>query len=124
MLEKLVSGPMKESQTRTTVWEDVDEDTFGLFAQFVYTGNYTPPAFVTQNSKESSIPDLADSRGSGTKPLMPAKFDNSESDLDSLGPRRIAKYGIQKKAKLPSWRHEDGAVLEVKSNSHGEVVHL
>jgi len=39
---------MEEAQTKTAIWEDVDEETFGLFAQFVYTGDYTPPSHVVE----------------------------------------------------------------------------
>ena len=55
-LEKLVSGSMEEAQTRTVVWEDVEEDTFGLFAQFVYTADYTPPAFLAVVSRRIVSP--------------------------------------------------------------------
>lgn len=47
VLRNLVSGPMEEAQARTVSWEDVDVDTFGLFAEFVYTGDYTPLAHIT-----------------------------------------------------------------------------
>ena len=41
-MRSLVGGFIKEAQTGTAIWEDVDKDTFALFAQFVYTGDYTP----------------------------------------------------------------------------------
>lgn len=47
-LKSLVSGSMEEAQTKTAIWEDVDEETFGLYAQFVYTGDYTPPSHVIE----------------------------------------------------------------------------
>ena len=43
-LSTLVRGSMKEAQTGTVTWEDVDEDTFARWAQFVYTGDYPPPS--------------------------------------------------------------------------------
>lgn len=39
-LRSLVTGSMEEANSGKVVWEDVDEDTFVLFAEFVYTGNY------------------------------------------------------------------------------------
>ena len=41
-LRTLVSGSMKEAQAGTVDWEDVDEETFARWAQFVYTGDYPP----------------------------------------------------------------------------------
>lgn len=39
-LKSLVNGPMKEPQNRVVNWKDVDERTFGLFAEFLYTGGF------------------------------------------------------------------------------------
>lgn len=39
-LRGLVTGSMEEANSGKVVWEDVDEDTFVLFAEFVYTGDY------------------------------------------------------------------------------------
>ena len=51
---------MEEAQTKTVVWDDVDEATFGLFAQFAYTGEYTPPVFSMKVFRISSASGLAD----------------------------------------------------------------
>lgn len=42
-LDSMVNGPMKEAQEKVVIWKDVDEQTFALFAEFVYTGEYTLP---------------------------------------------------------------------------------
>ena len=60
VLEKLVGNSMVETQTKTVVWDDLDEATFGLFAQFAYTGDYTPPAFTMEVSRIPSASGLAD----------------------------------------------------------------
>lgn len=39
-LNALVNGGMKESIQRRVVWDDVDEEVFTRFSQFVYTGDY------------------------------------------------------------------------------------
>ncbi|PON23731.1 hypothetical protein TGAM01_v207378 [Trichoderma gamsii] len=39
-LNALVNGGMKESIERHVVWNDVDEEVFTRFSQFVYTGDY------------------------------------------------------------------------------------
>jgi hypothetical protein len=39
-LNALVNGGMKESIDRRVVWNDVDEEVFIRFSQFVYTGDY------------------------------------------------------------------------------------
>jgi len=44
VLRTLVSGSMEEAHSGRATWEDVDEDTFARFAQFVYTGDYSPAA--------------------------------------------------------------------------------
>lgn len=49
-LEALVSGSMEEAKTKTVLWKDVDEETFGMFAQFVYTGDYKPPSHTVEEA--------------------------------------------------------------------------
>lgn len=39
-LRGLVTGSMEEANFGKVVWEDADEDTFVLFAEFMYTGDY------------------------------------------------------------------------------------
>lgn len=39
-LNALVNGSMKEAAERATTWENVDEQTFIRFGQYVYTGDY------------------------------------------------------------------------------------
>ena len=63
-LRALVSGSMKEAQARTVNWEDVDEETFARWAQFVYTGDYplvscnivTEP--TTSTEEATPLPEL------------------------------------------------------------------
>ncbi|MCJ1286972.1 hypothetical protein MMC26_006319 [Xylographa opegraphella] len=43
-LGNLVTGIMEEGQTGRVTFDDVDEDTFARFAQFVYMGDYAPAA--------------------------------------------------------------------------------
>jgi len=43
-LDTLVNGPMTEAQTRFATLDDVREDTFVLFCQFAYTGDYETPS--------------------------------------------------------------------------------
>ena len=45
-LRSLVTGVMEEGQTGRGTLDDVDEDTFARFAQFMYTGDYAPAAYV------------------------------------------------------------------------------
>ena len=40
-LQNLVSGPMKEAQAKSALWDDIDMDTFVHFAEYVYTGDYS-----------------------------------------------------------------------------------
>jgi hypothetical protein len=41
-LKALVSGQMEEAQSGTATWEDLEPETFALFAQYIYTGDYPP----------------------------------------------------------------------------------
>lgn len=56
-LESLVNGSMQEATSGTVIWEDVEEDTFGRFAQFVYTGDYDTPSHTTMED-HSQVPPL------------------------------------------------------------------
>lgn len=40
-LDSMVNGPMKEAQDKVVIWKDVDEQTFALFVEFVYRGEFT-----------------------------------------------------------------------------------
>lgn len=54
-LRALVSGAMIEAYTRTVIWDDVDEHTFALFAEFVYTGDYSLPSSSSTNLDPSKV---------------------------------------------------------------------
>ena len=56
-LRALVSGFMEEANIGTAVWEDVEEDTFAQFAQFVYTGDYPPPSCKTTEDPQVAAPE-------------------------------------------------------------------
>ncbi|MCJ1392038.1 hypothetical protein MMC18_004905 [Xylographa bjoerkii] len=45
-LRSLVTGNMEEARTGHVTWDDVDEETFARFAQFVYTGDYSPASHI------------------------------------------------------------------------------
>lgn len=53
-LDSMVNGPMKEAQDKVVIWKDVDEQTFALFAEFVYTGEYTLPDGIEDQVHRSS----------------------------------------------------------------------
>lgn len=42
-LNALVNGPMREAQEGFVEWDDIDEETFRRFVDFVYTGDYPSP---------------------------------------------------------------------------------
>lgn len=39
----LINGEMREAQERRVVWDDIDEQTFLIFSQFAYRGDYKVP---------------------------------------------------------------------------------
>lgn len=61
-LRSLVDGFMKKAQTGTVTWDDVDEDTFALFAQFVYTGDYTPLSCIIVKDSQTASKVAKDSQ--------------------------------------------------------------
>lgn len=60
VLRKLVTGSMEEAQSGRVTLEDVDEDTFARFAQFVYTGDYMPAAHVLLEPEAFAPPETED----------------------------------------------------------------
>ncbi|KAL7912611.1 hypothetical protein GGI35DRAFT_256811 [Trichoderma velutinum] len=42
-LNALLNGQMKEATERRAIWEDIDEETFIRFSQYIYTGNCDEP---------------------------------------------------------------------------------
>jgi hypothetical protein len=44
-LADLVGGSIEQAQTDIVDWGDVDEATFALFAEYLYTGRYTHPDY-------------------------------------------------------------------------------
>lgn len=48
---------MKESVSRTAIIDDVEEETFILFCEFGYRGNYTTPCRKNNESEENLSAD-------------------------------------------------------------------
>lgn len=57
-LHALVNCGMKESVDRSVVWDDIDEQTFLAFAEFVYTGDYSAPKPEELSSEDHSNKDV------------------------------------------------------------------
>lgn len=108
-LQILVSGCMVEAQTGTVEWEDVDVPTFGRFAEFCYTGNYTPPVRIPCTSTSGAyIPcgGNSDTTWNGKdekhKEKAPEMVDSPVEDYTPifLGHARLyvlaEKYGVDK----------------------------
>jgi hypothetical protein len=51
-LKALVSGQMEEANSGTAVWESLEPDIFALFAQFVYTGDYSPYSYKSDKKRK------------------------------------------------------------------------
>ncbi|KAJ6784541.1 hypothetical protein PWT90_06759 [Aphanocladium album] len=67
VLDSLVNGAMKEAEDGCTTWENVSEDTFVRFAQYVYTGDYQgatpfmPPVAERPNTAAANGDPIAES---------------------------------------------------------------
>jgi hypothetical protein len=68
VLSALVNNGMAESQTRSAVLDDVDEQTFIHFCQFAYTGDYSTPPFTED---EIPIPDVLEVRAESPREDYP-----------------------------------------------------
>lgn len=55
-LNSLINGLMKEAQEKGLIWRDVDEQTFALFAEFVYSGGYTLPVVEDHATVSCFVP--------------------------------------------------------------------
>jgi hypothetical protein len=81
-LDKLMNnGTMKESTEKVAVLEEVNVDTFGLFAEFCYKGNYCAPpkAKVAQ-----AVPNLVGNRAALLKHLKAKKYSAMGMSHDEL----------------------------------------
>lgn len=81
-LRNLVSGSMEEAQTGKAIWEDTSEETFALFAQFVYTGDYTPPSHVLEQPEAS---DAAEPAAAGNADQLGNSRDEKEYEIQGQG---------------------------------------
>ncbi|OAA42782.1 BTB/POZ fold protein [Cordyceps fumosorosea ARSEF 2679] len=101
-LDTLVYGQMKEAINGCTVWEDVSEDTFIRFGQYVYTGDYDgaapfePPASPTPPATKGPV------EGSDASPAveaLPAEENISDDDFW----RSIKAKKAKKKKAVSEW---------------------
>jgi hypothetical protein len=44
-LNTLVNGPTEEADTRAVKWDNINEETFAMLAQYMYTGEYNPSPY-------------------------------------------------------------------------------
>ena len=59
----MVNNKMAESQTRSAILNDIDDDDFIRFCQFAYTGDYSTPPFTEEQSpsiKSEEVPIAAE----------------------------------------------------------------
>ena len=79
----MVNGSMEEAQTGCVTWEDVDEDTFARFAQFAYTGDYSP---ASHELHETNItPAVEPEHGSQQSPEEPDSIRKPPLGFGSYG---------------------------------------
>lgn len=94
-LHTLVHGPMEESRTKIFKWPDVDEGTFGRFAQFIYTGNYPPPSPVGLKKKAPGLVLTETERSSVDAPVPEAEisyFGFSVAPVEPVEPLPAVDY--------------------------------
>lgn len=126
-LESLVNGSMQEATSGTVIWEDVEEDTFGRFAQFVYAGDYDTPPHNTMGDqsqlppldKAEEQPDITSESTlskNGWNPnafeSIPKKFSKSKkapefSELSYPGPSRPFRFNMRKQPRENKSPKED-----------------
>jgi len=118
-LDTLVNGSMTDAQKRLVTLDDVREDTFSLFCQFAYTGDYeTPSCDILQKesiegSEVAAVPDAFATISvfraepvSDTEP--PAPLGESQFDLGNGFGKSSKKSKKTKKALLrESFNHRE-----------------
>ena len=90
-LASLVSGSMKEARIGTVTWEHVDEETFARWAQFLYTGDYSPASCVIAADPATCFEETSSS---------------PEPQADALPDLSLDQWSFQElsKAKQPAWK--------------------
>ena len=88
-LQSLVNGSMKEAQTGSVQWEGVDMETFTAFAEYIYTGEYTPLSHVeAETPQEAWVEDEKSTRNisnfTSTSEMLCSTEPLSEYWVDSL----------------------------------------
>ena len=74
-LRAMVSGGMKEAFTGEVTLEEVDEETFIRFAQYVYTGDYKPPMGAWRSDSSANPLDSPDNLTSAWPVIEPITGD-------------------------------------------------
>ena len=67
-LDRLINGPMKEAKEKLVVWEDVEEDTFRRFCEYLYYDRYTAPGPVWDHRKASEDDSESDEGEAASAP--------------------------------------------------------
>ncbi|KAM3496823.1 hypothetical protein MY10362_009806 [Beauveria mimosiformis] len=97
-LDALVYGQMKEAVNGCTVWEDVSEDTFIRFGQYVYTGDYDGAAPFEPPASPTPPPTEEPGEGSDASPAveaLPAEEDIPDDDFwGSAKPKKSKKKAV------------------------------
>ncbi|KAL7942926.1 hypothetical protein V8C42DRAFT_330768 [Trichoderma barbatum] len=89
-LNTLINGQMKEATERRVIWEEIDEETFIRFSQYLYTGNYdeTEP-------KKREADAVTPSQAEYVKAVV------TERSIPRLGPGRLSLLRAQKESEPP-----------------------
>ncbi|PVH77596.1 hypothetical protein DL98DRAFT_517313 [Cadophora sp. DSE1049] len=97
----------------STIWKDVNKETFERFVQFAYTGNYSIPK--TQK-RGVAVPNA-----NGIHPKNvegPAKSDNAENGVTTQSPSPVAPNGIR--ARVDSLGSDETSPVEARAASVSE----
>lgn len=116
-LESLVNGSMQEATSGTVIWEDVEEETFGRFAQFVYTWDYDTPSHTTmEDHSQLRTFDKAEEELKGSwdlpdhsipKPFIKSKKTLKFSELSYQGPTWPEPFNIRRQPRKSESPKED-----------------
>ncbi|KAL8924723.1 MAG: hypothetical protein Q9172_002541 [Xanthocarpia lactea] len=69
-LDRMMNGDMSEAQKGYAVLEDVDEGTFGRFAEWAYEGYYTPGQVIDRSLDSPSPGESAIEDGGSVRPIV------------------------------------------------------
>ncbi|KAL8844421.1 MAG: hypothetical protein Q9176_001331 [Flavoplaca citrina] len=132
-LDRMMNGEVSEAQEGYATLEDVEEGTFGRFAEWLNKGYYTPGEVFTRpldesRPKKSMVEDSELGKLEEPPPEAPQPADEPSIDLPaavednwgSLGSKKSSKKS-KRYATVDAWDVEDSSRYQLKDSSRSQL---